>query len=107
DLADRPKQRDVAAKIGHAARGLNAIVGDVLTFAREMTPRHDVADGRAMLERALEACADVARSVPGGVSIEWTGDAEPSLWCDPSLVERAIINVVRNALEAMGEVGGR
>lgn len=107
DLADRPAQRGVASKIGHAARGLNAIVGDVLAFARELSPRHSEVDAREMLERSVAACSDVACAVPGGVEVRWAFEGAGELSCDGGMVERAATNVVRNALEAMGDAGPR
>lgn len=107
DLVERPAQRAVATKIGHAARGLNSIVGDVLAFAREIRPRQGDADARQVLERALSACADVGERVAHGFHVVWETDESLTLWCDPALVERAALNLVRNALEAMGEAGAR
>jgi signal transduction histidine kinase len=39
DLADRPDQRSIAGRIGAAVHGLDAVVGDVLNFARELRVR--------------------------------------------------------------------
>jgi signal transduction histidine kinase len=103
DLASMPAQRGVAQRIGRAARGLNAIVGDVLAFAKELRPRLGEASAREIFERAHSACADVAEHVAGGHRVEWRVDAGFELWCDGSLVERAVMNIVRNALEAMAE----
>lgn len=107
DLVEMPGSRDVARKIAAAARGLDVVVGDVLAFAREIQPRAGEMDGAAMLERAVEMCADVAAGVPGGVRVVWeTGRGDGVVRCDGAMMERAIVNVVRNALEAMGEMGG-
>ena len=57
DLEDRPECRGVAQKIAHGVRGLDAIVGDVLTFAKRIEPRVEACCARAMLDRALELCA--------------------------------------------------
>lgn len=105
DLSSMPAQRGVAQKIGHAARGLNAIVGDVLAFAKELKPRLGEADAREIFERAHCACADVAERVAGGYRVEWKVQDGIGLWCDGAMVERAAMNVVRNAIEAMSECG--
>lgn len=139
DLADRPIERAVAEKIGLAVRGLDAVVGDVLAFAREMTLRPARHDARELLERALEEVlagvrADAsggeqhqpARATKGVVDVQWTdavsGSEEtsarksgrssrrsvphheaPEVWCDGAMVHRALVNVLRNAIEAVRE----
>lgn len=105
DLAEEPRQRSLAAKIGAAARGLNAVVGDVLTFARELRATPGDVDARETFERALDACADVAVKVPGGMTVAWSVADDAAVWCDGELVQRALVNLVRNALEAMAESG--
>ncbi len=108
DLAGMSGPREVARKIAAAARGLDVVVGDVLAFARETQPRVVEMDGAVMLERAVEMCADVAARVPGGVRVVWdTGRGDGIVRCDGAMMERAIVNVVRNALEAMGEMAER
>ncbi len=107
DLASLPAQRDVASKIGHAARGLNAIVGDVLAFAKELRPRMGEADAREVMSRAHQGCADVSERVVGGYRVEWQVESGLELWCDGPMIERALMNIVRNAVEAMFECGGR
>jgi len=101
DLADRPAQRDIARKIGGAVRGLDAVVGDVLTFARPMAPRAEEATATDLFDAALDCCrSEIERT---GVVIE----REPAdregieLRCDPSLVRQALVNLIRNALEAI------
>ena len=54
DLADRPAERLIAEKIGVAVRGLDAVVGDVLAFAREMTVRVGVCEGWELMDAAVE-----------------------------------------------------
>lgn len=101
DLADRPAQRDIARKIGGAVRGLDAVVGDVLTFARPMAPRAEEATATDLFDAALDCCrSEIERT---GVLIE----REPAdregieLRCDPSLVRQALVNLIRNAMEAI------
>ena len=103
DLASMPTQRSVAVKIAHAARGLNAIVGDVLAFAKELKPRMDAVDARSVLERAHHGCADLSERVAGGYRVEWRIEGDAEIWCDGGMLERAAMNIVRNAVEAMGE----
>jgi len=101
DLADRPVQQEILEKISRAVHRLDAIVGDVLRFARSArgdARLHPVIDSIA---EALSACdAEVVRA---GVTVECrVPDALPVL-ADPTLVVQALVNLVRNAVEAMSE----
>ncbi|MBX3366765.1 MAG: hypothetical protein KF912_05560 [Phycisphaeraceae bacterium] len=107
DLADHPASREIARKIAGAAKGLDAVVGDVLAFAREMRPRLGVVEGRDLLDRALEQCADVLALVPGGLRTAWAIEGDGLMVCDHALAERAVLNIIRNAVEAMAESGPR
>lgn len=103
DLPERPAQRQLAEKIGSAVRGLDAVVNDVLAFAREMPVNAGEVDAGELVERAVE---EGRHGVNGeGVRIEQAGDAR-MVWCDAGLAHRAIVNVVRNAVEAAGGVRG-
>ncbi len=106
DLTDRPPQRETAVKIASAVRGLDAVVSDVLAFAREMRVRPEPVDAEELLQRAVE---EGLAGVPGaheGVRVELIADAVGGgdgreLRCDAGLMHRALVNIVRNAAEAM------
>lgn len=110
DLADRPAERAVAEKIGAAVRGLDAVVGDVLNFAREMRVRPAPASARALLEGAAE---EVLAEDRGGaavpVRVDLRADERTVIECDEQLLHRALVNIVRNAVQAMrtGEASPR
>lgn len=101
DLVDQPAQRDIARKISGAVRGLDAVVGDVLTFARPMQPRAEHATAADLFDVAVDCCrSEIERA---GATIERAGaDSESiELRCDPSLVRQALVNLIRNAIEAI------
>ncbi len=102
DLERMPKQRQIVDKIGRAVRGLDEIVGDVLTFAREMKVQWQPCDASSIIDAALEmCCADIASAV-----LRDDRDREPlGLVCDPGLIQQALVNILRNAGEA-NRVGG-
>jgi len=105
DLADRPAQRSVAERIARAVRGLDAVVHDVLAFAGEVRPRLGEGDASDLLTRAAESCVH-----PGwGVQIrrDDLGRAPAPVRCDGELMHRALVDVIRNACEAMAESGSR
>lgn len=113
DLTDRPEQRTLASKILLAVRGLDAVVGDVLSFSREMRVRHHSNDALELLqasaEEALTSFADHASSLKkaprdrGDIQVIYlpTPDDAAMVWCDAGLVHRALVNVIQNALQAM------
>lgn len=102
DLGDRPAERETAAKIERAARTLDAIVGDVLTFARELRVQQTAVRAGELFDAAVECC----RSLRGfeGVKVERRA-GQTELWADPTLAQQAVTNIVRNAYEALLESG--
>ncbi len=101
DLADRPSEQNVACKIRGAVQHLDAVVGDVLTFARETNLRCESVEAASLFEQALAACADVIDSSDMEVVAEI--DADLRVDCDPSAVHQALVNVIRNACQAMDQ----
>lgn len=105
DLNDRPGPAGIAAKIAAAAKGLDGVVGDVLTFSKEFRLRAAPVDPAAVFDAAVEACSHdgidgwrsvvVERELAEGLCFEG----------DESLVAQAVTNIVRNAFEAMLEAG--
>ncbi len=105
DLADLPEQQQVVEKIGRAVRGLDEIVGDVLTFAREMKVQLHPCESSALIDSALEmCCADLEHSSVVRHDLD-TDSFE--LMCDPTLIQQALVNLLRNAGEANRVSGGR
>ena len=103
DLADMPEQCEIVQKIGRAVRGLDEIVGDVLTFAREMKTNWHPCESSGLIDHALElCCAEIGDSVVVRNDLD-TDSIE--LMCDPTLIQQALINILRNAGEA-NRVGG-
>lgn len=102
DLADRPALAETARKIGRAVVGLDRIVCDVLDFSREIRIRPEPADARDLLESAVEACIGVMR--PAGVEAVIDAPEALEIACDRSLLQRALVNLVRNAAEAIESV---
>lgn len=99
DLADRPKQADIAGKIGRAASGLDRVVGDVLTFSREFKARREEIRASDLFDAVLESvCHD---GTPGWRDITFVREGDDTLFKgDPDLLRQAMVNLVRNAVEA-------
>jgi len=115
DLADRPSERQTVRKIDTAACGLDAIVGDVLTFSREFSLRTAPCDAVDLITQSLEACchdgvrgwraaeivrADILRTSRGATTVS-------EFHADRSLVQQALVNVIRNGFEAIDEAAAR
>jgi signal transduction histidine kinase len=100
DLADCPQQAELCGKIDRAVAGLDAIVRDVLQFARDMKISPSEATPDDLFDRALAACeALVAGS---GVTIVREIESGVGLTADVGLLTQSLANVIRNAIEAMG-----
>ncbi|MCC7205443.1 MAG: GHKL domain-containing protein, partial [Phycisphaeraceae bacterium] len=98
--------QDVAGKIASAVRSLNAVVGDVLNFARELTPKRKHIEASDLLTGAIEDQAPAV--VACGVSVQRLDQRQGDvpLWADPQLMHQALVNLIRNAVEAMAEKQG-
>lgn len=103
DLADRPAEQEVARKIAGAVSRLDAVVGDVLTFSRDVRVRAEEVDAADLMNEAADACADLWASHGIAVHRPARERAAVLLRCDPVLMHQALTNVLRNAAEAMAE----
>lgn len=103
DLSAKPDQQAVATKIARAVVGLNGVVGDVLTFARELTVRPTLVDSTDLFERAIESA--LPEHARGLIEVRIGSDASEAiaLRCDAALIQQALVNLIRNAGEAMRE----
>lgn len=99
DLGDRPEQKEVAAKIGRAVIGLDRIVGDVLDFSRSLQVTVEPMEADALLQRAVDACRAMLGSGDGAVEIRHEA-SDAMVWCDASMLHRALVNILRNGVEA-------
>ena len=102
DLADRPEQAELAGKISSAVRGLNHIVCDVLTFSRQSGVRPEPIDAAELLRDAVDCSLDAIRDACATIVLPDDTSAGGDLVCDPSVFRQALVNLVRNAAEAVG-----
>jgi signal transduction histidine kinase len=108
DLGDRPDERGVAKRIVSSVVRLNAIVGDVLAFSRELSLRAEAVDIAALMHESIESCR--ARAEERGVELRWwappddgSGPGEPM--GDAGLLRQALVNIVSNAVDAAADGG--
>lgn len=106
DLADRPESSRLARQIARAVSDLDAVVGDVLSFAREITIRPAPLGVGAALDQAIESCRALMHEARIVVRRNAESEATlPPLLADASLLNQALVNVIRNAIEAMSGEG--
>lgn len=90
-----------AGKIASAVRGLNAIVNDVLAFARDVSPRIMPTPVGILFDRTVESHRPAIEAA--GVRVERPGDDSLVVPVDAELIQQAMLNLVRNAVDAMSE----
>jgi signal transduction histidine kinase len=110
------EQVDTSKKIAHAVRGLNAVVNDVLSFSRELKPRLAQVSVSALFDRAIEthwpvieaAGVEVVRcdlghesDVSAPAARKLSGADSPAVLVDIELLNQALLNLIRNAVDAM------
>jgi len=83
---------------------LNSVVGQFLTYARPLKTSGELVDVNHVLERTLT----LVNVEEHGCHIELIQAPNlPSTRTDPELLRQVALNLSRNAIEAMGEDGGR
>ena len=102
---DTGQMQETAVKIASAVRGLNAIVEDVLSFARELSPSPRLVEVGRLFDRVVEACSPIIGSV--GVAVcradRQSGADDLRVEADPTLLQQTLLNLIRNAVDAMSE----
>lgn len=109
DLGGMPEQAKVAVKINLAVRAVEGIVGDVLSFAREIRLRREAVEVEGLFDRVLESCCHEGVAGWKGVRVERrdrTKGAARVVHADAGLLTQALVNVVRNGFEAIAASGG-
>jgi len=99
DLVDRPGERDVARRISAGVQNLENIVRDILSFAGDGGPRLSRVQLADVLESALAQAAHCANTLKVVIQVD-TPLAAVALWCDANQIERALLNLIYNALDA-------
>jgi two-component system, NtrC family, sensor histidine kinase HydH len=100
-----PLASELAGYISSETNRLSALVTRFLDFARPLHADTEAQDITAVVDRAL---TDVGTLWKGG-KIQLIKDYQPNLPLvplDESLTEQALINLIQNAYDAMGDAGG-
>ncbi len=104
DLVDRPSEQELARKISSGVQNVEHIVRDILSFAGGAAPRFERISMNRILEGVVAQALPQANSFGIRVDVDWSLGAE-QLFADPGQVERALVNLVFNAMEAVGTGG--
>jgi signal transduction histidine kinase len=102
DLVDRPAEQRLARRIDTCVCSLEAIVADILEFGRPSAANYMPVDLPELIAETIELAgtklkdADVRMQMP---------DAGIELVTDPSLLQRALLNLLKNAIEAAASSG--
>lgn len=101
DVAERPELVGICGRVLGSVARLDRIVGDVLRFARDVVVRPGGIEAAEPIDAALLACAAYAREL--GVALERGSVVDETLVADGHLVTQALVNLLRNAIEATAE----
>jgi len=105
DLPPKTECARTAKQIASGVRRLNAIVGDVLSFSREIGPRRRPTLVAELVSRVIDAHRPAIEQAHVTVHCH-SDDPNSVIDVDPDLLHQALLNLVRNAVDAMGDTGG-
>ena len=97
---DQPDQaRGVLTRIGDLTQRIGAITQELRVFSRKSEPRIDA----VRLEDAIHGALLLTRGRldEGGIRLDRQGDAETMVRADRFRLEQVIVNLVKNAAEAL------
>jgi signal transduction histidine kinase len=101
--ASREGALDNVRKIASAVRGMSAIVNDVLSFSRGTEPERSQVDATQVLDRVIAANGPGIDQSKVHVVRKDLGRESMSVFADPGLLQQALLNLVRNAVDAMAQ----
>lgn len=104
DLEDRPQERSIVRKMSAAIVGLDKIVNDILAFAGDAEPTMTTVCAGKLIKAALDHAAPQVESC-GTKMIVDESFSSVELSCDGAQIERALANLMLNAVDAAGPGG--
>jgi signal transduction histidine kinase len=103
--ASNPLAAELAGYISSEVNRVSALVSRFLDFARPLRAERYPAPLAALVDRALATVAESWRGATVRVERSFAPGL-PDIPLDENLADRAFVNLIQNAYEAMGDVGG-
>ena len=94
------KEKDMLATTERAIDYSNKIINDLLDYSMEMKLDRSETDPKSLLEEALSRI-----EAPAGIAVVNETKPEPRLKVDKGKMQRAFINIIKNAFDAMPNGG--
>jgi signal transduction histidine kinase len=104
DLGDRPPARHLVSQIAEGIKDLNHLVSNILGFTRTPLPQRKSVDVVAAVEDGLRYTTALLAENRIGI-VRHYDDGPVLAVGDPGLVRQVFLNLIRNAVQAMGEEG--
>jgi signal transduction histidine kinase/putative methionine-R-sulfoxide reductase with GAF domain len=92
---------DLTAVIREEIRRLDGLVGDFLLFSRTSRIQHELTDVEVLMDEVIRLLRPEAREADVTLRRQRCGEPMPSLHVDAEKMKQVVINLVRNAIEAM------
>jgi len=104
DLAEQAGPLAIARRISLGVRSMESVIGDILAFAGDVSPRLRRCRFSEILDAALTQVAPRAELLEIDIEVDLRL-AQMELRCDAGQIERALVNLLVNAIEAVGRHG--
>jgi signal transduction histidine kinase len=105
DAAPAAQMADVTRVIRDEVRRLDELVGDFLLFSRADRLQHRPADLETLIDEVVNLLRPEALQAGVTLSREQSDEPAGTLLMDAEKIKQVVINLVRNAVEAMDEGG--
>lgn len=101
-MAELPTSLQLVNKISSGVKRLEMLVSQVLQFSREIHPQLGTVDLTELVDQSIEFTGDRLHM---GIDCRTSGPRPLAVRIDPLLMGQAVLNLVINAIEAVGESG--
>jgi nitrogen fixation/metabolism regulation signal transduction histidine kinase len=96
-----PKVVEAIGAVLEETENLTRLADEFSLYARLPEPNRQELDMTSLVRRAVELYVD-----PGRVEVRWIGwEDAGQVWADPGQLRRVFSNIIKNAVDAMGERG--